>query len=234
MARLITRHLTSSDRRTSIRIGGLVQSKFQHLITFSSHASRFLFLGIALAIAGIIALAKPPSHISADSVVVLHPNSLQVNTVVGQVATVNVVVENIQDFYGAQVYLHFDPAVVQVVDANLTQPGIQVTSGSFLHPDFVQENQADNALGTIDYVITQLNPTLPVSGSGTLFSVQFRAMTIGQQTLITQRAFPPTVLAVVVGPQVTAPTPYQWQDGTITVAPFVPYIYYFPVIGRSH
>lgn len=233
MARDPTRHLVSSVGKMSSWMAGLVQSKFQHSITFSSHASRFWFLGIALAIAGIIALVKPPSNISADSVVVLHPNPLQVNTVVGQVATVDIVVENIQDFYGAQVYLHFDPAVVGVVDANPTQAGIQVSSGNFLHPDFVQENQADNALGTIDYVITQLNPTLPVSKSGTLFSIQFRAKAMGQQTLITQRASPPTILAVVVGPQVTVPTPYQWQDGTIAIASIGPHIYYLPFVGRS-
>ena len=69
----------------------------------------------------------------------------------------------------------FDPAVLEVVDANPAQDGVQIVPGSFLKPDFVVRSLADNAAGTIWYASTQVSPTLPVSGTGVLFSAVLRA-----------------------------------------------------------
>ncbi len=62
-----------------------------------------------------------------------------------------------------------------MVDSNSAASGIQVENGSFLKPDFIVINTADNAQGTIRYAMTQLNPTVPASGSGVLFVVHLKA-----------------------------------------------------------
>ena len=55
-------------------------------------------------------------------------------------------------------------------------PGVQVAPGDFLSADFVVQNRADNQAGTIDFAVTQLNPSKTKSGSGTLFTVYFQGI----------------------------------------------------------
>ena len=69
----------------------------------------------------------------------------------------------------------FNPNVVEVVDADPTKAGVQVQDGSFLAHDFVVSRDADNVAGTVQYILTQLNPTSAVDGSGVLFTILFRA-----------------------------------------------------------
>ena len=62
----------------------------------------------------------------------------------GQTAPLSVAVTDVQDLYGMELHLRFDPAVVQVADADPGKDGIQVAAGDFLSADFVAQNQADN------------------------------------------------------------------------------------------
>lgn len=88
---------------------------------------------------------------------------------------VEVRVDDVTDLYGVDVKMAFDPDVLEVVDADLARPGIQVQGGSFISPDFVVSREADNTAGKLEYTMTQVNPSLPVSGSGVLFTILFRA-----------------------------------------------------------
>ncbi len=92
----------------------------------------------------------------------------------GHTAAVEVLVENVQELYGLDIRLSFDPSVVEVVDADPAESGIQVRPGDLLSVDFVIKNSADNGQGTIWFALTQLNPSQPVSGSGTAFVITFR------------------------------------------------------------
>ncbi|MDH7488590.1 MAG: cohesin domain-containing protein, partial [Anaerolineae bacterium] len=138
----------------------------------------------------------------------------------GQTAAVEVRVENVQDLYGLDIRISFDPAVVEVVDADATQAGVQVRPGDLLSVDFMIRNTADNAQGTIWYALTQLNPTEPVSGSGTAFIILFKgkqrgatsALTITYQKMATRagEAIPASVVngeIRVVEPAQSPPTP---------------------------
>ena len=78
-----------------------------------------------------------------------------------------------------ELHLRFDPAVVQVADADPGKDGIQVAVGDFLSADFVAQNQADNQAGSIDYAVTQVNPNEPRSGSGTLLVIRFQGGAAG-------------------------------------------------------
>jgi hypothetical protein len=99
---------------------------------------------------------------------------------VGQTVPLPVSVADIQDLYGIEFHLRFDPAVVQVADADPSTSGVQVAEGDFLSADFVAQNEVDNQAGTIDYAVTQVNPNEPRSGGGTLLTIPFQGVGAGR------------------------------------------------------
>ncbi len=84
--------------------------------------------------------------------------------------------------------------------------------GDFIKPDFAVRNGADNAAGTLQYVITQVNPTPPASGSGIVFSIQFRGKVLGQQAEL-------KIDSVQIADQRGVKLSVQPQNGTLTVVP---------------
>jgi hypothetical protein len=98
--------------------------------------------------------------------------------------SVEIYVEDVVDLYGADVRLSFDPAFVQVQDADPAAAGVQIeVLSDFLNPDFVVRKTADNIAGTIWYAATQVNPSPPVSGSGALARVTFLPQMAGDITV---------------------------------------------------
>ncbi len=100
----------------------------------------------------------------------------------GQIETLQILLVNAENVYGIDLQAKFDPAVVEVVDADPKQNGVQMTPGTFLKPDFVALNNADNTTGTLRYVVTQLNPTPPANGEGVILSVQLLGKVSGVKT----------------------------------------------------
>lgn len=97
---------------------------------------------------------------------------------------VEIWINNVAGLYGADVWLAFDPAVLEVVDADPSTEGVQITDGGFLaQPLFYIARSADNTAGTAHYAATQLNPTPAADGSGALASVKFRAKSAGSSAL---------------------------------------------------
>jgi LysM repeat protein len=104
--------------------------------------------------------------------VLVDPSSGEV--VVGATTAVNVRIENVSGLYGFEVHLTFNPALLEVVDADLGKAGVQVQPGTFLSPDFVAQNQVDQAAGKIDFAVSQMAPSEPASGSGVLVIITFK------------------------------------------------------------
>ncbi len=115
----------------------------------------------------------PASAQSGSALVRVDPAVLEISP--GQTVTLTVVLDDAQDVYGIDVRATFDPQVIEVVDADPAKEGIQMMAGTFPQPDFVARNVADNEAGTLRYAVTQVNPTEPANGSGTVYSVQLRA-----------------------------------------------------------
>jgi len=105
----------------------------------------------------------------------------------GGAGTLDVRVENIARLAGAEVHLTFDPVLLEVVDADPSMEGAQIVHGDFLSPDFVVQNTADAATGTIDYAIATMSLDEAVSGSGVLARIPFRALAEGE-TQVTIRS----------------------------------------------
>lgn len=149
------------------------------------HHSKYLYQIFRLsALLCLIYVTIMPASAQADSTLV-RSDPLTVEIGQNQIETVNIILENAYEVYGIEVRAKFDPAVVEVVDADPAKDGIQMTPGSFLQPDFLVRNTADNQAGTLQYVTTQTNPTPPASGTGIVLSIQLRGKTLGQQSAFT-------------------------------------------------
>ena len=137
-----------------------------------------------IAFALILSLILLPTRplTAQDDGALVRPDPILVEIVEGQIRTVNIVLEDAQDVYAVEVRASFDTTAVEVVDADPGRMGVQMTPGDFIQPDFVVRNGADNDAGTLQYVATQVNPTPPASGSGTLLVIQFRGKSLGEQT----------------------------------------------------
>lgn len=138
------------------------------------------------------------------------PATLQVGE--GQVESLTLLIENAEGVYGIDVRASFDPALVEVVDADLTVDGVQMTPGTFPQPDFSVRNTVDNAAGTLMYVVTQVNPTPPASGSGLVLSIQIRGKSqVGQS--------PFTIVFVELVDREGRTLDIESQDGIIQLGP---------------
>ncbi len=114
---------------------------------------------------------------------------------------VEIWINDVTDLYGADVRLTFDPALVEVVDADGNASGVQIANGGFLQNTFTAVNETDNTLGTIEYAVTQLNPQPPANGSGVLAVITFKAKAVGSSPL----TFTFAQLATRDGEEIPAP-----------------------------
>lgn len=108
----------------------------------------------------------------------------QAELALNQTIDVAIQVKETIDLYGVDLLLTYDPQAVQVVDMDPVLEGFQVQLGTFLDPGFVIVNIADNGLGRLRFAMTQLNPSEPKSGSGTLMVVRFQGIAIKENTAI--------------------------------------------------
>ncbi|MBN1221292.1 MAG: LysM peptidoglycan-binding domain-containing protein [Anaerolineae bacterium] len=116
-----------------------------------------------------------------DTVVRVQPLTQGLN--VGDFGNVQIVIDNVTNLAGLELGLQFDPNIIQIQDTDPAKEGAQIQPGDFLSPDFVQTNLADNTTGNILYIVTQVSPTPPASGSGVLATLTFQAMVQGTSNL---------------------------------------------------
>lgn len=152
----------------------------------------------------VLVLALLPAVVSAGTapaVVSVESYTVQV----GQEFTVPVRIAGVRDLYAYDVRLPHDRAILQ---------GVRVDHGGWLIPGFVirqgfYEWGGPGCGGYCAwYAMTQLRPALPVSGSGVLINVVYRAIAPGVVTLQ-----PWAQLSAAGG----IPIPATLQGGTVTV-----------------
>lgn len=108
----------------------------------------------------------------------------------GEWITVTAALDGVQNLYGADIRLSFDPELLEAMDADPDRPGVQVSGGDLLSPrqGLVVQDTADNEAGTVHYALSLTKPALPVSGSGVLSIITFRAKGCGTARLNVVRA----------------------------------------------
>jgi len=86
---------------------------------------------------------------------------------------VPVEVRDVSELYAVDLTIRFDPAVLQVEDANPDQAGIQPGLATFLDAGMTLFNEVDNESGTVRFVMSQINPSEGKSGNGNLLVLYF-------------------------------------------------------------
>jgi hypothetical protein len=137
---------------------------------------------VALLLAvGLIGLILP-AQAAQNTPVTVRLAPANASVAVNQTVDVAVEVVAVSDLYGLDVSLQFDPQLLEVVDVDPALAGIQIGFGTFLDPGFVLLNEADNEAGTARLAMTQLNPSLPQSGTGNVIVVRFRGRQVSSLT----------------------------------------------------
>ena len=158
---------------------------------------------ILLVVLVLLVLAVPASAQDVSRSAIVGVDDVTVS--VGETFTVPVWIHGVSNLYGYDVRLPHDQAILQ---------GVSVDHGGWLVPGFVirQGFWAWNGPGCNGYcawyAMTQLRPSLPVSGSGVLVNVTYTALQPGTVALV-----PWSQLSAAGGIEIFANT----QTATVTV-----------------
>ena len=97
---------------------------------------------------------------------------------VEQTIEMTVQVEDIANLYGVEIFITFNPNLLEVVDADPNKPGTQITTGDFLSGGMEGANAV--ADGRIEYIMQQVSPNPPSNGGGVLARITFKGIGSGQ------------------------------------------------------
>ncbi len=107
----------------------------------------------------------------------------KVETRPGARIEVPVQIENVQDLYGIDIEIKFDPDVIMIEDADPDSEGTQPALGTFLDAGLTLFNTADNEEGVIRFVMSQVNPAEPKSGEGNIIILYIQGLAEGESDL---------------------------------------------------
>jgi len=166
----------------------------------------------------LLAAFPPTAAAQTGTVVRLDPTALTLRP--GESGEVAVLVEGVTDLAGAEIHLEYDPDLLEVVDADPEEDGVQIAHGGFLWADFVAQNRAEG--GRIDYAIARMPPHEPVSGDGTLAVITLRAKGDRSSTLVLREVLLANPQGHPIAAEITAdiaavsaPSPTCWPGGVV-------------------
>lgn len=126
----------------------------------------------------LVMVGAQPVYAQDPAVVAVEPAEVQVQP--GQEFELNLVAYGVTDLYQVEIDVVFEPGYLEVIDQDPVLVGAQVAiDSSFLKPDFLMQNDADNSLGILSVAYNQVPPSDAVSGDGVLFRIRMRALSEG-------------------------------------------------------
>jgi len=136
---------------------------------------------------------------------------------IGEETCVDIRVQDVENLFGFETVIRFDPARVSVLDADTSKSGIQIQPGPFLQPEDPYQwfviNNANNGNGSARLAITRMAPLGGVSGSGVLATACFRGNIRGH-SLVNLSLSSTLMLDTAI-----AAIPYTLKSGGILVGP---------------
>jgi|GEM_PF-1602126 hypothetical protein len=148
---------------------------------------------------------------------------------IGGTACADLRVEDVENLFGFETVIRFDPSRVTVVDASPETPGVQVGIGPFLQPanpsNWYVINAVDNASGTIRLAITLFAPETGRSGSGVLATACFQGVNRGHSALTIVEAS-----TLLLDPHVSV-IPFAAKSGGALVGPV--HRFRIPLVSRG-
>jgi hypothetical protein len=164
--------------------------------------------GIALWLTVLLLVWNQSAAAQTLAIVTVQPGELSL--VPGQSNVLAIAIDRADQLFGFELHLEFDPAVIQVVDANPEMDGVQVQPAGFLEisQGFAVANQVDNEAGFLAYAMTLLAPAEPASGAGDLLYLSVLAVAPGSSQLS---------LSVVLASKDGLALPVETIDGSLFV-----------------
>ena len=129
-------------------------------------------LRIVLVLALLASLTPVAGLADTSATLRFAPQPLMVEA--GATFTVDVWVDDVVALYGAQVYIDFEPLLLEVTN---------VAYGPLLSPGSFSSLTWNNNVGQVNIQIAQMAPSAPVSGSGSLAEIKFRGKAAGSSPL---------------------------------------------------
>jgi len=104
---------------------------------------------------------------------------------IGLQRNVHIMVENVEGLYAVEVRIAFPNSLAQVVDADPTVPDVQIQPGDIFSgfETYLIQNNANNATGFIEYIISITASTVGKNGSGIIATIPLQGLAIGHATL---------------------------------------------------
>lgn len=132
-----------------------------------------------------LSLFAPSMAVQAAGEPCLRLSTAKLDLAIGQMVTIDILVENAPPIYGIESHLSFDPTALQAVDTDPDLDGVQVAPGDFFNVEraFILQHQVDNQAGRIDYALTLVNPAPTAQGNGVLARISFLAQKQGRTTV---------------------------------------------------
>jgi hypothetical protein len=152
-------------------------------VFFGQMKNLFLLCMIVWAVvacAPVVSTATAPS--ATSSVATMSFDLTKAPIRVGSTFTAHIRLDNVAGLTGVELQVTYDPAILEVQDADPGKDGVQAAWGTFLKPDFVVRN-LEPSQGTMSLAAVQLPPNQPATGSGVLAAITFKAKAAGSSPL---------------------------------------------------
>lgn len=149
---------------------------------FSHRSLRYLLLLLLLCL---LPPFVPIVSAQSDGTVVVRVQPETIRLGVNAETDIALEVVDVEELYGVDLSLAYDPAYLEVVDLDPGLEGVQVALGTFLEPGFTIINRVDQEAGQIRFAMTQLNPSPPQNGTGAVVVVRLRSRQVQGRTALT-------------------------------------------------
>lgn len=126
----------------------------------------------------------------------------------GETVSMTIQLESGVQVVGAEVYLAYDPAILEVIDADTMTDTVQIYPGDCPEPEFLVLNEVNVISGTISYAVVDLGADAGCT-AGRVAAIEFQCVGLGTSNVTFD---PDTYLSDSEGVSITLTT----QDAAIT------------------
>lgn len=133
--------------------------------------SLLLFVSFSVSVA--IGPESEPEIPDNYPVVCVYPEKI-VNAEIGETFAVNVVVLDVENLYGFDIKLRWDPTIIEYVSHVVMAPVESYEEGILHDPVLLVKDEIDLAAGTYWVACASMSPAEPFDGNGDVFTMTFK------------------------------------------------------------
>jgi hypothetical protein len=124
------------------------------------------------------------NELDSSSLICFSPDKIDgVN--VGETVTISVILsEDVENLYGFDIELKWDPATLEYVSHVVTAPVESYSEGVLHDPTFSLKDEVDSTAGTCWIAYSSMPPAEPFSGKGVFFTITFKVLSTANENPI--------------------------------------------------